>query len=188
MPNDDPLNRIARAAVSPGGPLDSLAWVTLLGPYPTLTAMNRAHCGVARGRSVLELHARDDLLDGLQRVAETAYAEDRSADLIPIYVQLLSDTEELLGADHIWSIEARGWLAQGYVGLELWADAIPLLELRVCDADMPSTKFQLGLAYSREGHFAEAKAVWEPVLEQLEATVGTDHPNSRMLRDELSRL
>jgi hypothetical protein len=116
------LLRSHRVVLSARNPLiRSVQMARALGPFPTITLVNKLYCEAVKGRPILkwgEFGDRGDYLNALEKLANAAVDEGRVDELVAVYEKLYSDTVEILGPDHFWAGEALENVAHGlhYLG------------------------------------------------------------------------
>ena len=103
--------------------------------------------------------------------------------------------EDVLGADHPYTLTTRNNLAGAYKSAGRLAEAIELFKQvlaereRVLEADHPDTltvRNNLASAYESVGRFGEAIDAWEELLLDCQRVLGADHPVTLTVRNNLA--
>lgn len=185
------LLTLAGAMDAVSEPLRDPAWVRdLVGHVSTVTA------GVAAHPDVFPTRMPTNLLGvRVQSLSLLNALKDSTGLAVLVAEPLAADCEQVLGANHIYTLESRANLAAAYEAVGRIVEAVPLLERTLADYERlvgvhhPETeavRSNLAMAYQEAGRTAEAIPLLKRVLAVHELMLGADHPYSLPTRHNLA--
>jgi len=128
-------------------------------------------------------------------IAEIYYENGHSKEAEALEVMVMEKRKQLLGADHLDTLESMGKLANTYWSQGRWSDAevlgLVVLEKRklALGDDHPDTLKSMGnlaLTYWSQGRWKEAEALEMVVMEIRKRVLGDDHPHTLLVMGNLA--
>jgi tetratricopeptide (TPR) repeat protein len=154
-----------------------------------------AHALAADAAAVTRNHSTADALTDQYALARSLNGLGRFAEASDLHGATLRSREELLGADHVQTLDSAHALAISLYGLGLWAEdeqhmrrAVEGRE-RVLGSDHPDTldsRGRLAEAVGQQGRWPEAEDLARSNLAASERALGTDHPHTLLSRIALA--
>ncbi|MFF3212092.1 tetratricopeptide repeat protein, partial [Streptomyces sp. NPDC002886] len=140
----------------------------------------------------------DDTIHTAMALSHTANYRRGQGALTPSiegFLRALSTFEQLMGADHHRTLDARNSLAGAYESVGDLGRAIPLFERTLADTervlgnDHPNTltsRNNLAHAYRSAGDLERSTPLYERTLADFERVLGEDHPTTLASRNNLA--